>query len=407
MRASRLTVLAAVFACASDGNRDSIDAPQVQLEEELRLDPNVEDFSVVNRIWVGPRGRIVVPLPQDRQLRIYDSSGTRIATAGRDGSGPGEFRSLGSMGWVADTLWVFDGAQRRVSWVGPDGAVLRTDALPASAMRGAPVAGTTRVMGFFGPSAIYPDGSMIGEANLFASAGPDFSGWPERTIVVAPPDRRGTVPREAQASADPASSQARIVARPPSYYDERWSMEVAGFSRGIPFVASPIVAYTNDGSRFAYLETELGEEGRGTFTITVFDAEGDTTLARSYPFQGLAIPERVRDSTLAAFIPPEGRPREGPADLPQRFQAIARERMPAYYPPVLAMLLGLDDSIWLTLRDSADTRRALILDGEGDPIGTLALPPRTTIRQATATHAWATQVDEDGLAAVVRFRVRR
>ena len=405
MMGSRLAVLVTLVACAAPADRGAIDAPPARLVEELRLDPNAEDFSIVGRVWVGPNREIVVPLPQDRQLRLYDSSGSRVATVGREGSGPGEFRSLSSMGWIADTLWVFDPSQRRVTFVAPDGSVLRTDALPSSVTRGAPVAGTTRVMGFFGPSAIYPDGSMIGEANLDESADPHGSGWPERTIVIAPPNRAGTVPRQAASPAEPAIAQARIIARPPSYYDERWFMEVAGFGRAVPFAASPIVAFANDGSRFAYLTTDLAEDGHGTFTLTVFDADGDTTLSRSYPVTGSAIPAHVRDSTLAAFIPPEGRPREGPPDLPQRFQEMARERMPGFQPPVIAMVLGLDDSIWLTMRDTADARRALILDGDGDAVATLVIPPRTTIRQATATHAWVTQTDEDGLATVLRYRV--
>ena len=71
-----------VFAgCTSETGRDTVDAPPLELVEELRLDPNVEDFSVVNRLSVGPRGQIVVAQPQARQLRMYDSSGVRVGRA--------------------------------------------------------------------------------------------------------------------------------------------------------------------------------------------------------------------------------------------------------------------------------------------------------------------------------------
>lgn len=276
--------------------------------------------------------------------------------------------------------------------------MLRAAALPAAADRSARIQNSDQTVGYFGPSAIGADGSMLGEARTMPPT-ETRSTWPGRAVLHIPPDR-------ADARVEPGSGQqrARIIAQPPAYEDPRWYMEASGFGREVPFSARPIVAYANDG-RFAYLTTELGEDGRGTFTLTVFDAKGVTTLSRSYPFDGIPIPARVRDSTLAAFMPAEGRPREGPADLPQRFQDMARERMPAFYPPVMAMVLGLDDSIWLTLRDTADARRALILDGDGDPVGTFSLPPHMTIRQATSTHVWATQADEDGLAAVLRYRM--
>lgn len=397
--------LALGAACSGETGRESLDAPAVELVEELRLDPNVEDFSVVNRLSVGTQRQIVVAQPQDRQLRLYDSSGTRIAVVGREGggSGPGEFRSLGTMGWIADTLWVFDISQRRVTYIASTGDVLRTAVLPAAAARGAPVQGEARKVGSFGPSAISADGGMLGEGRIETQDDSRLGGaWPERVLLYVPPAQAGD---PAPPATEPSVRSARVVARPPAYEDPRWFMEVAGFGRYIPFAATPLVAYASDGSRFAYLTTEMADETGGTFTLTVFDATGDTTVSRSHPYRGIAVPQHVRDSVLDAFIPPEGRPREGPADLPQRFQAIAREKMPPIYPPVMAMVLGLDDSIWLTMRDTADARRALILDGEGEPIGTFPLPPRATIRQATSTHVWMTQTDEDGLATVLRYRV--
>lgn len=79
--------------------------------------------------------------------------------------------------------------------------------------------------------------------------------------------------------------------------------------------------------------------------------------------------------------------------------------MPSIYPPVAALTLGLDETVWLTLRDTGDVRRALVLDGRGDPIGTFALPPRASIRHGTRSHVWMTRVDEDDLQAVVRYRL--
>lgn len=57
------------------------------------------------------------------------------------------------------------------------------------------------------------------------------------------------------------------------------------------------------------------------------------------------------------------------------------------------------------MRDTANTRRVLILDPEGNPSGTFPLPPRATVRQANATHVWMTQRDEDDLTTALRYRL--
>lgn len=75
---ARLAPAAAVLvvACASAGETgDPLAAPPLTPVEELRLDPHVEDFSVIPAVGVGPRGQIAVLQPQDGQVRLYDSTG--------------------------------------------------------------------------------------------------------------------------------------------------------------------------------------------------------------------------------------------------------------------------------------------------------------------------------------------
>jgi hypothetical protein len=105
---SRQTIYVAALLAACTGAAESNDplrtAPPIELVEELRLDPMAEDFSVVTNIGVGPRGQIAVLLPQDGQVRLFDSTGARLAAIGRRGSGPGEFQFPARVGWVADTM---------------------------------------------------------------------------------------------------------------------------------------------------------------------------------------------------------------------------------------------------------------------------------------------------------------
>lgn len=386
---ARQTSAVAVLLAACTGAAEREDplrvAPPVELVEELRLDPNAEDFSVVMDIGVGPRGQIAVLLPQDLQVRLYDSGAAHIATIGGRGSGPGEFQHLSRAGWMADTMYVLDLRLRRAVFVAPDGSVIRTSANPDNVAIGAPVEGDERSIGYFNARGIHANGSMLGEAHMGGPVG-------ERAFLLAPAD---------------TSRRARLVARrPPDLDDERWRMRVGNHARIVTFAPRPHIAIAPDATWLAFLTTKVTDEGNGTFTLTRIDAHGDTTLVRSYPYRGVPIPASIRDSVADAFLEEKARSHEGPPDRFDRFRELTLERMPPVYPPVVAMRLGLDGTTWLTMRDTADVRRVLVLDDRGDPIGTFVLPPRATVRQGRRTHVWMTQRDDVDLAAVLRYRLQ-
>lgn len=355
-------------------------APRVRIAEELRLDAASEDFPTVSRIFVGPRGQIVVPITQDMQLRIYDATGKRVAAVGRRGAGPGEFQSMSIAGWLGDTLWVSDIRQRRTTFIGPDYKVLRTDTWPQGEGDGR--------LAFFDPLALLEDGSMVGQAFRRVSSG----GQDEMRGVLLHRSRSGA---------------ARTLLEMPREQDQPWIMWVAGLGQSVPFALSPQYAFTYDGTRIAQLTAPIPKGNDGRFSLLVLGPRGDTLAQRDFPFRGVPIPKRAVDSALAAFIPKPGASRhEGtPADLPKRFQALARERMPSVYTPVETVLLGLDNTIWLGMRPTDEGREMLILNGRAEPIGTLMLPASTRVRQATGTHVWVTETDADGLSSVVRYRI--
>lgn len=382
--ASSCVAVLSALACTEEASEWS--APEMALVEELRLDPHAEDFSDTGPLYVGPGGEIVVPQYQDWHLVLFDSAGRRIATVGRRGAGPGEFEFVGRSGWIADTLWVYDGPQDRITFISRDGSVLRTSAMPDPISRAAHF-GPPGSMMFFTPLAVRPDGRIFGRAQVRPPPG-DFE-RPDVLVEAALGD------------------SARIVVTIPPGDEDRWYMSVEQFRRQVPFAARPIIGTSPDGSRFAWLVTDVQAEHGGIFTLTMLDADADTLFVRSYPYRGVPVPAHARDSVLDAMIPaPDRRPREGPANLPERFQELARERMPPVYPPVTAMVLGMDGTTWLTVPETPHSSRALVLNARGDPIATAALPPNTTIRQATETHAWATERDEVGLVSVVRYRLR-
>jgi hypothetical protein len=413
LRCLALIVAAAVGAPACGGEsvgagdgaslEDMIAAvPRVRLVEELRLDAEAEDFSVVGGFVAGPDGRIAVPLRQDYEVRLYDADGTRTATVGRHGSGPGEFQALGNLGWVGDTLWTFDSRLRSLAWFATDGTLLRAVPWPAGIRVHDPaIGGAVGDLAYFTPVAVFGDGSMLGDGRF----------WTERNGNRAISPSTFTLTR--------LDGDATVVVTPVPFEDPRWMLEVAGFGQPVPFTMRPQSSATPDGSRLATLHTETQSADGGVLVLALYSwpeslaatapdaapGSGEPVLTRTYAFRGQPIPRAAMDSALDAFMPPPGRPREGPENLPQRFQALARERMPSIYTPVVALRLGVDDTIWFVLQPTAEERVSLILDGRGEPIATVATPVNVVIRQSSATHVWATERDEYGLNSVVRYRI--
>ncbi len=72
-------------------------------------------------------GRVAVLNSATQELRYYDDDGSHLATVGGRGGGPGEFLGASVIRRMSgDSLLVFDGAQRLVSWFSPEGRFVRS-----------------------------------------------------------------------------------------------------------------------------------------------------------------------------------------------------------------------------------------------------------------------------------------
>ena len=81
----------------------------------------------VSDATVLPDGRIAVLNGGTKEVRLYSEVGVHLATFGRDGDGPGEYRILHSIRVLgADTLLVYDPGLSRLTWLSDDGDVLDT-----------------------------------------------------------------------------------------------------------------------------------------------------------------------------------------------------------------------------------------------------------------------------------------
>jgi hypothetical protein len=72
-------------------------------------------------------GGIVVTNGGSKEIRFYDASGAHLRSIGREGEGPGEFRSLSWVQWLpGDSLLAYDFQVRRLSVFDPAGEFVRS-----------------------------------------------------------------------------------------------------------------------------------------------------------------------------------------------------------------------------------------------------------------------------------------
>jgi hypothetical protein len=110
--------------------------------------------SLLGRVRTALRrsdGTLVVANGGTQEIRFYEASGRYLRAVGREGEGPGEFRSLD---WLAllpgDSLLAYDQRLRRLSVFSPEGAFVQSSALEGSPEGGLPH-----------PMAAFADGSLL------------------------------------------------------------------------------------------------------------------------------------------------------------------------------------------------------------------------------------------------------
>lgn len=380
-------MLLLVVGCTLEdgGAASGPDLPVSSVEKELHIDGDAMDLVPVGWMGAASNGTIAVLQRQDRTVRFFDSQGNDLGLVGGQGEGPGEFQRPVRAGWVGDTLWVSDTQLDRVTLLSPEPAFIRVHP-PLQGARPKPEDKDrfpAYLMAF--PYAIYPGGEMLISTLSEVEEVDDrpFDGPP---LFRASQD--GLI--EAFVFEVPQDTESGVFVR----------YEGGSASGAVPFYPRPRWSAAPDGSRIGSLTTDLSGPEAGTFRVSVYDEWGEPVFSRAYPFTGISIPEGVVDSVLEARAE-----RTRNTELKRVYQTDMKHRVPPVYPPVEAIVLGVDGRTRIGLYGGEEGEPWLVLDPQGEPLGQVTLPAGVRLWVADGDYIWGTERNDFDVESIVRYRL--
>lgn len=357
--------------------------PRRSLVEDWRIGgPDGEGptaFSSEPWVVVDRRGNAHTRGRGDSQLAVFDSAGRFVRSVGRRGQGPGEFTVISGHGFVGDTLWATNWPNAAVSTFTLDGSHLVTRRIVVELAQrfGSPIGISALVDD--GRAIVIPDGAPVGEGGRRMV--PVITG--DRDMRVT--DTLVTMLRPASMVVDGVGTFWIAPVPIPRLID------IAPDGDGLV-----VVNWERDGS-----EVEVQRLASG----------GRVTWQRTVSLSSTPIAGRIRDSIVNRAVEMA----TGQIDIARRRGAIppgVRTRplvessldLPARWPPVKDVVLGIDGSVWLQRGDPGLPNRWVVLDSGGAPAFEVSTHLPLTIREADRDAIWATFSDDDGFPYLVRYR---
>ena len=351
-----------------------------RLQEELRIGsvdgPNA--LSRVTGITTDPAGqRVYVTQAREPSIRVFDAgTGEVIGTIGRGGTGPGEFRRIGTMSWRGDTLYVHESFTQRISAFTSEGEHLET----------------LQVL-----STVLPDGRRIPLANQVT---PDGTFWASTTIS-------STAIREGGETVDypvvVLDREGNLVREVVSIPLEGVMTVAQGDGWAVSFLQpfSPWLKTFDMTADGASLAIAREPDAAGTFTVSRVSHRGDTLFHRRYTYPPRRVAPAHRDSLLDHFA----------ATMFQRAGARARAEaekhvsIPDHQPPVTGVLADRAGRTWLRREDLRSRQRWLILDARGEIEGLVEMDTRIELEFVSGDVVWGIVEDELEVPYIVRYRL--
>lgn len=349
-----------------DGEQHAV--PEWTLSSQPSLDlggEGAEALLMVTSAVRTPSGDLVVANAGTAELRWFDALGRSLRTAGRRGSGAGEFQHIGWVGVVAgDSVAAWDPVLRRLSVFTPDGRFARS--VPIAA-RG-PFATVVGVL----------DGSLLLGAR--SSAEPSQgSVWRDSLLLLRVDlggkvlDTLGTFPGT-EWYADGARVQTRPLGK----------QTVAAVAGNTVFVG------TGD-----------------AYEIAAYGADGTPRGRLRKPHQPIRLGPRDREAFLAGVIQVGG----SEQDRRERARMLADAPFPETMPPYSSLSADTHGNLWIREMQrpgaTPEISRWSVFTPDGAQVASVRGPARFKAFQIGPDWVMGTQTDEDDVEHVRIYRIEK
>lgn len=309
---------------------------QLSLSSGLTISESSVGGKSIADFAVSPDGLIVIN-DGDLHLVVFSAAGAKLRSMGRSGEGPGEFRRISELGWLHDTLVVYDATLKRLSKFQVQ---------------------TGRLLGSYPWAAADPPWAFVNSGlRLYAIVASRTSNRRARPLqpgVMLPVVEYSVVPITGQAVGAPF----------PQLHDSL--DQEAGFDCEKPDGSVEITSFFPDHGNMRTIlpGPRLVTASRDDFSLTVRDPNpGRSSTTFHIPRLLLPVPNVLWDSLTRPY-----RDRTGALFCGRT------EQRPAHLPTVRALQADEHGRLWVEVTESAGTS-VDILSSTGRSLGTFRMPP--------------------------------
>jgi hypothetical protein len=323
-------------------------------------------FSRVNEIAVDENGNLYAAESFSGQETVYvfNSDGDPVTTIGRNGAGPGEFRSIFSLSYNSGVLYVLDYNLQRFQGFSSERyeRVLISD-LTSSQWD---ISGENTAV-FPHRIEAYDDGSLLGIFNNLT--------FETDKLLLFHMDREGSVMSDRLAELDYIRHLRDPVESGRAYYD--------------PFGGRGLISVSDDG-RIYYLWSE-------DFLVRVMDSNGNDLYAFYYPVEKA----ELENTDALNFY--------GTGPSVESFQRTIRsDGIPDHWRAIEHMVVDDENRIWVSvITEDPETYDWWVMNDQGVLLSKYTWPRTRVVKEVKNDILYAIETDEDtGVHQVVAYGIR-